>query len=185
MSLFKFNIIALLLFSSAAFGFLDESCLGGSFNAKISHKVGPFSLLNNDLNITKDLCTLNIVFKKWSLFEKKWIIDYCRMPIHIKYGTGTYDILKRDQGCAVLEDKKERPDFCKKKEELENIISDEGLIFANGLKEDISSEHGKVYCTYLVLKSYLDDGIVYESGAKKLGEQGLNPKMESPSTPTF
>ena len=60
--------------------------------------------------------------------------------------------LKRDKGCTSLEGKKERPDFCRKKEELENIISDEGLIFANGLKEDISSEHGKVYCTYLILK---------------------------------
>jgi hypothetical protein len=185
MSLFKFKIILLLLFSSAAFGFSDESCLGGSFDTKISHKVGPFSLLKNDLNITKDLCTINIVFKKWSLFEKKWLIDYCRMPIHIKYGSGNYEILKRDQGCASFEGKKERPDFCRKKEELENIISDEGLIFANGLKEDISSEHGKVYCTYLTLRSYLDDGIVYESVAKKLGESGPNPKMESPATPTF
>ena len=33
-------------------------------------KVGPFSLLKNDLNITKDLCTINIVFKNGASLKK-------------------------------------------------------------------------------------------------------------------
>jgi hypothetical protein len=182
---FKFKLLIFFVLINNCFGAFDESCLGSSFKTKIVHKVGPFSLLKNELGLTKEVCTLNIIFKKWNLFEKKWLIDYCRMPIHIKYGNGYFDVFKREQGCNAFIDKKEKPEFCRKKEELENILSDEGLIFANGIKEDISSDHGKVYCSFLILKSYLDDGIVYESVSQKLGELGSNPRSESQGTPTF
>ena len=167
MFFFKSKIIFFfILFSSFSYGFLDESCLSGKFTANISHKIGLFSLLKNELIISKGLCSINISFKKWNVFEKQWLIDYCRMPIHIKYGTGSYDVFKRINACNGVEDPKNESEFCKKKEELDNIISDEGLIFAEGLKEDIGSDHGKVYCTYLILKSYLKDGIVYESASQ-------------------
>lgn len=162
MFFFKFS----LLISTLALGFEDQSCLGGVFNAKITHKVGLFSLLKNDLTISKEICSINILFKKWNLFEKKWLIDYCRIPIHIKYGNGNYDVFKREKGCDPSE--KEMSDFCKNKEELTNIISNEGLIFADGLKESISTDHGKVYCVYLLLKSYLQNGVIYESGSQKI-----------------
>lgn len=178
MYFFKFKIFIFFIFlSSWSHGFVDEACLGGNFNSKVSHKVGPFSLLNNDLTFKKENCTISLTFKKWSLFEKKWLVDYCRMPVHIKYGNGSFDVYKRTDDCTKVKDKKDKPEFCKKNEELENIISDEGLIFANGLKEDISSDHGKVYCVYLILKSYLNDGIIYESGAQKFnGSEKVEPK---------
>lgn len=179
----KFKIfLFLVFFSSLIYGFVDESCLGGNFSTKVSHKVGPFSLLQNDLIINKENCTINLTFKKWSIFEKKWLIDYCRMPVHIKYGAGSYDIFKRTEACPNDQDKKEKSEFCKKNEELENLILDEGLIFANGLKEDMASDHGKVYCTHLILKSYLQDGIVYESGAKKFNGPEA-PKTEPAPAP--
>jgi hypothetical protein len=176
----KFRIIFFaLLISSYSYGFLDESCLGGNYSAKVSHKVGIFSLLQNDLVVSKENCTISLSFKKWSLFEKKWSIDYCRMPVHIKYGNGSFDVYKRTEACPSGKNSKDQSEFCKKNEELENIISDEGLIFANGLKEDISSEHGKIYCTFLILKSYLKDGIVYESGPQKFDGHGVSDKTEA------
>lgn len=176
----KFRILFLtLLISPYSFGFLDESCLGGNYSAKVSHKVGIFSLLQNDLVVSKENCTIALSFKKWSLFEKKWSIDYCRMPVHIKYGNGSFDVYKRTEPCIEKTNSKDKSEFCKKNEELENIISDEGLIYANGLKEDISSDHGKVYCTFLILKSYLRDGIVYESGAQKFNGHEVSQKAES------
>ena len=176
-SKFKILFFALLI-SNYSYGFLDESCLGGNFSAKISHKVGIFSLLQNDLVISKENCTIGLAFKKWSLFEKKWSIDYCRMPVHIKYGSGSFDVYKRTEPCIVGKSSKDQSEFCKKNEELENIISDEGLIYANGLKEEISSDHGKVYCTFLILKSYLKDGIVYESGAQRFNGNEVTHKSE-------
>jgi hypothetical protein len=184
MFFFKFKIFWFAIsFSYLAFASFDEACLGGNFNSKISHKVAPFSLLQNDLIIKKENCTVNLTFKKWSLFEKKWIVDYCRMPVHIKYGNGSFDVFKRTEDCSKVKDKKERPEFCKKYEELENIVSDEGLIFANGLKEDITSDHGKIYCIYLIFKSYLQDGIVYESGAQRFNGSEAPPKVDPSTTP--
>ncbi len=180
MFLFKFNLFIFFFYSSFAFGFSDGACLSGNFTTKISHKVGTFSLLKNEIKISKELCNINIYFKKWNLFEKRWLIDYCRTPIHIKYGTGSFDVYKREDGCEKIDNKKERTQFCKQEEELENIISDEGLIFAPGLKEDISSDHGKVYCSYLILKSYLIDGVVYESNSQKFG--GGKAEVVSTST---
>ncbi len=179
----KFRILFFaILISNCTYGFLDESCLGGNFSAKVSHKVGIFSLLQNGLMIAKENCTINLTFKKWSIFEKKWSIDYCRMPVHIKYGNGSFDVYKRTDACVGGKNAKDKSDFCKKSEELENIISDEGLIFANGLKEDISSDHGKVYCTFLILRSYLKDGIVYASGPQKFNGNEMPHKSEAEKT---
>ena len=37
----------------------------------------------------------------------------------------------------------------------------EGLIFAEGDRDSLSSDHGKTYCTYLLLRRYLLDSIVF------------------------
>ena len=39
-----------------------------------------------------------------------------------------------------------------------SIIQDEGLIFADGARENLDADHGKVYCTFLLLSHYLNRG---------------------------
>ena len=35
-----------------------------------------------------------------------------------------------------------------------SVLQDEGLIFAKGSRENLESDHGKVYCAFLLLKKY-------------------------------
>jgi hypothetical protein len=35
------------------------------------------------------------------------------------------------------------------------------LIFAEGERENIQSAHGKTYCAYLLLRKYLEEGILF------------------------
>ena len=38
-----------------------------------------------------------------------------------------------------------------------DVIQDDGLIFAQGDRDSLDSDHGKTYCTYLLLKKYLNE----------------------------
>jgi hypothetical protein len=42
-----------------------------------------------------------------------------------------------------------------------DVIQDDGLIFAEGDRDDLNSNHGKTYCTYLLLKKYLNDSVIF------------------------
>ena len=85
--------------------------------------------------------------EKLKFIKKKWEVDVCREPIHIKYGAGTVDILKRKNRCPELG----KTDFCESFVEMKEALLDDGLIFAKGEREDISSDHGRIYCSYLPL----------------------------------
>ena len=45
--------------------------------------------------------------------------------------------------------------------DLKNAISDYGLIFAKGEKEDLLSDHGKVYCSFLLINFYFDEEKIF------------------------
>lgn len=154
-------ILILFLIPGITLGFTDKSCLSNGFETIVSHKARPFGIFENTLKITKNFCLLDITVKKWEVWERKWSIDTCRLPVHIKYGTGAVDIYKRTGSCPSYTSEIKTTDFCEKLKELEKIILDEGLIFAIGLKEDLSSDHGKVYCSYQLIKGYLREGIIY------------------------
>ena len=90
--------------------------------------------------------------------KKKWKIDVCRGPVHIKSGATSVEVQKRpENGCL---DKNSKNDFCQSYTELMDRIQDDGLIFAEGEKEVLETARGKVFCSYLLLKSYLGDAKV-------------------------
>ena len=64
-------------------------------------------------------------------------------------------------------------EFCQKTEELLNIIRDIGLIFAQGNRQSLDSAHGKTYCTYLLLKEYLNSDSVFVSNQEQVYIDGL------------
>ena len=135
----------------------DKECLDSSFVTEISHKGTPLGLTDNILFVSKEKCTITVSHEQWKFFKKRWIVDVCRGPIHIKYGTASISVLKKKETCFQKKD----DEFCEKASLLNKILQDDGLIFAKGEKEDITSDHGRVYCSYLLLQSYLADSVVF------------------------
>ena len=178
MLFFKFKILIFFLIPSLGYGFSDASCLGNGFETTVSHKAKPFGLLENTLSVSKNYCEIEIGSKKWEFLKKKWSIDICRLPVHIKYGTGAVDIYKRKGSCPPYTSDVVGNVYCQKLKELEKLILDEGLIFAKGLKEDLSTDHGKVYCAYLLLQGYLREGNIYSPDSKKIYPQKVEETME-------
>ncbi len=161
MHLFKFSFLFLLTFFSleAHALFSDSECLLSNYSAKVSHKGKPWGLTDNVLEISKNDCVITFQNEKMKLFKEKWIIDVCREPVHIKMGTEGIEIIKKTKDCIVGD--KTPHKFCKLVQELDNTIQDDGLIFADGPRENLSTEHGKVYCSYLLAMSYLRFGSVF------------------------
>jgi len=159
MSLFKFSFLVITFvfsFTSNA-TFTDAECLNSSFSTEVKHKGQPFGLTENKLFVDKQLCVLTISHEKMKYMKKKWVIDVCRGPVHIKEDAGNIDVYKREKGCAT----KSSGEYCKTFTNIKNIIQDDGLIFADGEKEDLATDHGRVYCSFLLVKKYLGEGIVF------------------------
>jgi hypothetical protein len=138
--------------------FSDSQCLNASFQTKIEHKGRPFGLFKNVLEIKKELCHITIDGQTMKVLHNHWSIDVCRHPVHIKDGPDEVDILKRVSDCK--NPTKSEAEYCSQMEEILRVIQDDGLIFADGEKEKLDSDHGKVYCTYLILQTYLMSGNV-------------------------
>ncbi len=129
-------------------------CLDTDFKVEVTHKTFPFGLLERVIYIEKNKCVLKFEHESYRFMKKGWEVDACREPVHIKEGVHSIDILKFEANCH----KKSKSDFCKSWLSLETLVQDDGLIFASGEKEDINSDHGKVYCAYIMAKRYLRDG---------------------------
>lgn len=159
MQLFKFSfyVFCLSVFSSSSYGeFSDSDCLKSSFETTITHKGAPFGLTENRLLLNKKMCVLSITHEKYKFLKSKWVIDVCRQPIHIKKGTSSIEVVKKSTPCPDSKD-----EFCKEYKIISNILQDDGLIFAEGEKEIISSDHGRVYCSYLLLNAYLGRNYIF------------------------
>lgn len=161
MQLFKSSIIFILLISNSFSMdmFTDMDCIQGSFDTVVEHKAAPFGLSKNILSISKSDCSISINHSKLKFVKSSWTIDVCREPVHIKIDDGGVEVLKRVDSC-----KNGSSIYCKEVAKIEKILQDDGLIFAPGEKENISSDHGKVYCSYLLAKKYLREGIVFNRG---------------------
>ncbi|WP_372654027.1 hypothetical protein [Halobacteriovorax sp.] len=161
MQLFKSSIILVLLISNAYSMdmFSDMDCIQGNFDAVVEHKAAPFGLSKNILTISKSDCSISINHSKLKFMKSSWNIDVCREPVHIKIDDGGVEVLKRVDSC-----KNGSSVYCKEVAKIEKILQDDGLIFAPGEKENISSDHGKVYCSYLLAKKYLREGVVFNRG---------------------
>lgn len=159
MQWFKYSIILFLCFTQAyADKFNSVDCLKSSFTTDIKNNGKLFGLIKNDLRIQKSECIINIDYK--NILNTKWKIDVCRKPIHIKlYSKGSESVFKRTTECTSSS----QSDYCEYWFELKSILSDYGLIYANGEREVLSSSHGQTYCTYLILSEYLGKGTLFST----------------------
>jgi hypothetical protein len=161
MPLFKFSF--LLLFSFSAFWlerFSSKECLERVFQTKIGFKGPFFGLFNHELVVSKKHCLVTIKHKKY--LSKEWMVDVCREPVHIKVTSVTgVDVAKKEFACIKPDKSRDTSDFCAQYFELMEIIQDDGLIFAEGDRDNISTPHGKTYCSYLLLQRYLNDSMSF------------------------
>lgn len=160
----RFNfIIAFLLLSLSALAqerFSPKSCLDTNFEMNMSHRGILFGLLKQELNIDKKDCIIKVTHKKY--FAKEWIIDICREPVHIKISNSTgIDVAKKTGSCEEADANRETENFCRQYNEMMNYLQDDGLIFAEGDRDSLNTDHGKTYCVYLLLKKYLDEGVLF------------------------
>lgn len=173
----------LLLIPLPLFGFSDKNCLKGYFLSTISHNIKPFGIFQNILIVKKNECNITILHERYKYLKDKWHIDICRMPVHIKYGQKAVEVFKKINACTDVEHSS-IDGFCEQYKKLIGIFQDDGLIFAPGNKEDLFSDHGKLYCGFLLLQGYLKEGIVYNSESKvinpkkNLNKEKVEPKVE-------
>lgn len=151
-----FSLVFSILSASAQDAkFSSKECLQANFKAEVEHESSFFGLLKENLKISKDKCLLTIRYKQ--ILEKEWVVDLCREPIHIKYkNKGSLTVYKKVKSCDEHND-----DFCKSVSKLRTAIQDHGLIFASGAREKIDADHGKVYCSYLLLEKYLAENVIF------------------------
>lgn len=186
----KFSFFALFLSSSlmaqtigiqghSPERFTSKACVDAVYKMSMSQKGPLFGLLKQEFTIDKTGCIINISHHKY--LTKEWVIDVCREPIHIKVKatTGT-DVAKKTDACVKEDKPGESTDFCTHYEEIVNLIQDEGLIFAQGDRDDLGSDHGKTYCAYLLIKRYMDGGVVF-SRYTDAPDIFTEPKKASPA----
>lgn len=138
--------------------FTDMECLNSTFESSVSHKGMPFGLTETTVKVKKENCLIIVEHNELKYIYNKWEIDVCREPIHIKESSGAIEVLKKTGNCNSPQKNEE---FCKAASKIEAVLQDDGLIFADGEKENLNSDHGRLYCTFLILKSYLRKDVIY------------------------
>lgn len=162
MAYIKFSIL-FVLFISAAHAqtrFSSKACLDSGYKMRMIQKGPLFGLLKHEFVINKKQCNLTITYRKY--FPREWKIDVCREPVHIKVTSATgVDVAKKTNECINNDKSRDTGDFCSQYFDLIDVIQDEGLIFAEGDRDNLNSDHGKTFCTYLLLRRYLLDSTVF------------------------
>lgn len=162
MAYIKFSFLLILLVSGAQAQsrFSSKSCLDSQFKMRMIQKGPLFGLLKHEFVINKKDCNLTITYRKY--FPREWKIDVCREPVHIKVTSATgVDVAKKTNECINNDKSRDTGNFCSQYFDLIDVIQDEGLIFAEGDRDNLNSDHGKTYCTYLLLRRYLLDSNVF------------------------
>jgi hypothetical protein len=127
---------------------------------KMTQKGPLFGLLKQELVIDKKECIVHITHKKY--LPKEWIVDVCREPVHIKVTSATgVDVAKKEAECLKKDNSKDTSNFCSQYFDMMDVIQDDGLIFAEGDRDDLNSNHGKTYCSYLLVRKYLNDSVIF------------------------
>ena len=151
------QLLLLLLLSSTAHAFNDSECLKGDFKTSVEKGIDPFGYLKEVLTITKAKCDITIEVSKAKYLRTKWHIDICREPIHIKFGKSLQDVTKKiTTTCNQREN-----DYCEIYSDIKTVLEDKGLIYGKGVRENLNSQHGKVYCSYLLINQYLGNNVVF------------------------
>jgi hypothetical protein len=153
---FSISVILLLSFNSHASQFTSKECLTSSFETNVQQEGRFFGLLKNNLSVKKEKCKLKIKFK--GILETIWTIDICREPIHMKVmSKGSQSVYKREKECST----DDKSDYCYFRNELVLNLEDQGLIFADGERENLKDSHGQIYCAHLLVGKYLDEGKLF------------------------
>lgn len=165
----SFVLFFLLSFQTHAFFtdkeiFTKNECLAADFSVHVSHQAFPFGLNERRLSIHKERCVLTIEHHSFWFIDKKWEVDICRAPIHIKSGTRSVRVILKEESCQAASATGQQ--FCQQSADLMKLIESDGLIFADGERERLDYDHGKVYCTYLLLDRYLSAGKIYSRYSK-------------------
>jgi hypothetical protein len=159
----KFSLVALITLTTSAFAqtrFSSKSCLDSSYKMKMVQKGPLFGLFKQEFVIEKKDCIVHITHKKY--LPKEWFVDVCREPVHIKVTSATgVDVAKKERECMNVDKTKDTSDFCSQYFDMMDVIQDDGLIFAQGDRDNLSSDHGKTYCSYLLMKKYLNESVVF------------------------
>ena len=162
MAFIKFSVLFVLMIggATAQTRFSSKSCLEATYKMKMTQKGPLFGLLKQEFVINKKNCIVHITHKKY--LPKEWFIDVCREPVHIKVTSATgVDVAKKESECMSQDKTKDTSNFCSQYFDLMDVIQDDGLIFAEGDRDNLNSDHGKTYCTYLLVKKYLNDSVVF------------------------
>ncbi|HXH29754.1 MAG TPA: hypothetical protein VNJ01_02965 [Bacteriovoracaceae bacterium] len=157
---FLLCVLSLNLFANDQSRFSSKSCLDASYKMKMTQKGPLFGLLKQEFIVDKNNCIVHVIHKKY--LPKEWIVDVCREPVHIKVTSATgVDVAKKEAECFNQDKTKDTSDFCSQYFDLLDVIQDDGLIFAEGDRDDLSSNHGKTYCSYLLVRKYLNESVVF------------------------
>ncbi len=163
MAYIKFSFFLILFVATAnaqQMRFSPKACLDSSFKMRMIQKGPLFGLLKHEFVINKKECNLTVTYRKY--FPREWKIDVCREPVHVKVTSATgVDVAKKIDECMHTDKSRDTGDFCSQYFDIIDVIQDEGLIFAEGDRDNLSSDHGKTYCSYLLLRRYLLDSIVF------------------------
>ena len=162
MACIKYSFILLFLpsLALAQTRFSPKSCLDASYVMKMTHSGPLFGLLKHEFVIDKKSCIIHITHRKY--MPKEWIVDVCREPVHIKVTSATgVDVAKKEGECLHKDNSKDTSNFCSQYFTMMDVIQDDGLIFAEGDRDDLNSDHGKTFCSYLLLKKYLNESMVF------------------------
>ncbi len=155
--------------------FTPKSCLDADYKMTMVQRGPLFGLLKHEFIINKKGCIISITHNKY--IPKECIIDVCREPVHIKVTSATgVDVAKKTSGCTSDDKSRDTSDFCSQYQDLMDVIQDDGLIFAEGDRDNLSSNHGKTFCSYLLIKRYLNDSIVFSRYSEVLDIFQERPK---------
>ncbi len=135
--------------------FTPSECVSNSFQGSFSIEKGPFGVLPLKMSLKKNRCIIDIEYDY--LIKTHWTIDLCREPVHIKKNSWNGDgfQIRKNYPC------KDDQTYCQQVDELLSNIENEALIYAKGERETLSTDHGKFFCSYLLLKNYLKEGKVF------------------------
>lgn len=179
MFLFRLSLIILSFNAFSYSAFTDNQCLNEAFESNVEHKSGPFGINKVSLKVKKDLCVINVEFTRWFILKKAWQIDVCREPVHIKEASGSLIVHKKVDCGLEAAPNEEGQKYCQLKASLERIIKDEGLIYALGEKEDLSSDHGKIFCGFSLISKYLNESIIFNRHKKYSGVVVPKPDFDA------
>jgi hypothetical protein len=163
MAFIKYSFPLFLALSTVAaqpVRFSPQSCLDSVYKMKMVQRGPLFGLLKQEFVINKKNCLIHITHQKY--LPREWFVDICREPVHIKVTSATgVDVAKKEASCQYVDKTRDTSDFCSQYYGLMDVIQDDGLIFAEGDRDNLASDHGKTYCTYLLLKKYLNESVVF------------------------